>query len=142
WWHAIDYLIRRCGRDPSQRLIKRVDQRLNRRRVSGNEVLFGVEHCRRVSAPEDLVIYARETRIGDDSYRSILLQTGDQRIRVGDGADPPRRHRIDGPFSAAHAHERSISRRKASPGHEVEHKEVAGRVRGSHTDLEAFEVGI
>ena len=63
------------------------------------------------------------------------------RIEVGDCIDLARLHRFDGPFTATHADERDIIRRKPGLGHQIEHKEVAGRVRGGHTDLEAFEVG-
>ena len=72
---------------------------------------------------------------------AVLLQTGDHRIEVGDRIDLARLHRFDGPFTASHADERDVIRRKPGLGHQIEHKEVAGRVRGGHADLEALEVG-
>src|SRR4029077_2940043 len=50
-------------------------------------------------------------------------------------------HRFNGPFTASHADERDVIRRKPGLGHQIEYKEVAGRVRGGYADLEAFEVG-
>src|SRR5262249_39511339 len=61
--HGGHDLVRSCGRDPSQRFVKRVDQRLYRRGVRGNELLPGIEHGRRVSAPEDAVVDPRESAI-------------------------------------------------------------------------------
>jgi hypothetical protein len=109
-------------------------------RVRGNELLPGIEHCCRVGAPEDLVIDPWESAIDDDSYRAVLLQTGDHRIEVGNCVDLACLHRVDGAFTAAHADEGRITRRKPGPGHQVEHKEMAGRARRGDPDLQALEI--
>ena len=112
-WNGVDYLVRRCGRDPPQRLVKRADQRLHCDRIRGDELLFGVEHCRRIGAPEDFVIYPRKAAVGDNADGAVLLQTGDHRIEVGDCIDFPSLHRIDCRLPPPHADKRSIGRRQA-----------------------------
>src|SRR5262249_13348035 len=62
-------------------------------------------------------------------------------IEVGDRVNLARLHRINGLLPTAHADKGSVARRKASLRHQIQHKEVARGVRGSHADFEALEVG-